>query len=180
MALEKFINEIGITTFLDRIEKIKIATGYGGNYAFSVFLWYADYANLDFYEFKLFNPRTNVTEEFFIPVKLPEISDNFSYLVSSCHRNYYNSDINQMLLSKLKRLFGNDFSDFLHHLLISRMEENKVDIERSIGFLSLAVAEIPETSKDTLMLILEHKGTTSYVKERVFAHKAMQNLAAFK
>jgi len=177
MTLEEFLNKLGITASLNRIKTINIAKSRDINYAGSMYAWFNQYMYSSRYciEFKVINPKIDVTEEFFIPNTLHGMSANFSYLVGACSRNCYNPHINQMILSKLKNLFANDFSAFLHCLLIKQIEENQ-----DINLLSLAMTEIPETSKDTIMLILGKKDIYPSVRNSAINHKAIRELAAFQ
>ena len=124
--------------------------------------------------FKVTNPRTNVTEEFLLSYKLSEVSGNFEYLVGACSGDRYTGSINRLTLDKLKRFFGNDFSDFLHHLLLDQVKENK-----NISSLAYAIAEMPEASRDTILLILE-QNLPKYVINQAMEHEPIQGVLAFK
>jgi len=124
-----------------------------------------------------FNPRTNVTEHFFFNYnhKMYELSCDFLHLVICSRSNYYGTPtLSQTIVEKLRRLFGNDFQSFLHDLLATEINKNE-----EIDSLALAMATIPETSVETMRLILKQELPIS-VEDEVMKHRAVKNLVPFR
>jgi hypothetical protein len=79
--------------------------------------------------------------------------------------------------SKLKFVFGKDFSEFLHEATETMIAEG-LDMELMTSTLTM----MPDTSDKTIKLLLAHltDNDDEYLIERLMNHPAAKNLVAFK
>jgi hypothetical protein len=173
----KFLDEIGIITSFREIETDKVTEEYGDEYTSRMAsLLVPPWVSC----LELFNPRTNVTEQFFFNYnyKIYSVSVHLLNLIVSCHpkhlRAYNRDDLGELTIEKLRRLFGNDFPALLHYLLVEKINKNE-----EINFLAEVLAEIPEASKETIRLILLQDIPT-HVEDKVMKHPEAKNLMPFR
>jgi len=159
---EKLLNDIGVVTSFNRIETYRIPEEYRHQVG-----------SLFCYRLGVTSEKNKSAEQFFIPRDMQEVSDQLSYVVRSCTWRWDPRNTHQINHLKLKRIFKDDFSELLHHLLVDMVQGNK-----DSNLLALALAEFPEASEKTLRFILTGNFDSGTV-EAALRHSKAKNLVAF-
>jgi len=155
---KKFLDGIGVTTSFRKVETYNISQEYQR---------YQSRIGHFCYCFEVISEKNGTKEQFFITKEIPEIYDQLIYVIQDCIWAW-------VMLVRMYRLFGNDFSELLHCVLIDAIKN-----DRDINSLALTIVDLPEASEKSLRLILT-QDLPKDITDKALRHKHTNaNIIAF-